>query len=154
MDSTASNIQLLKSALYAVAMFLDPIMDYIGIKTDVLGIYAFLLTFDFITGVIKAWRVNQIRLKSSLAISGLVSKLIMIMVPIVLGLLIRVLGREGTGLIDAIIGILCLAETYSILGNIYSIRTRKLQEEWDAVSTIIYSIKRRIRKAIQAGLED
>lgn len=154
MESTSVHyIQVLKASLYALALFIDPILIYLGIKADVLGIYALLLILDFITGVVKAWRVPSMSVKSSIAISGLIAKLIMIMIPVVLGLLLRVVNKNESGLIDAVVGILCLAEGYSILGNIYSIRTREKHEEWDAVSGIIMLIKKRIRKAIQAGLE-
>ena len=101
---------------------------------------ATLLVIDFLTGLIKAYVLDKSELKSYKAISGVIAKSMIILIPIVFLVIGKQVDYDLTGMVDAIITMLVLAESYSIIANIRSIITRKKVEEIDAISFVLKKI--------------
>jgi putative effector of murein hydrolase LrgA (UPF0299 family) len=144
----------LKALMYPLVVGIVAVLQYINIDANLILIYATLLGIDSVSGWIKAWRIDPKSVKSSIAISGLMSKMIMLLVPVVIGLCVKALGQNSSWLVNVVFSVLTLAEAYSFLGNVYAIRTRKEVEEWDAVSAVLLGLKRILRKQIEKQLEE
>lgn len=119
---------------------------YTGINGEVFSILAALLVVDFITGVAKAHRLGK-HITSNRARYGVASKLSLLLIPLVLGAAARAMGKDGGTLFTWGMNLLILSETYSIIGNIYTIRTVNELPEWDVVSLL----GQKIRDMIQRG---
>lgn len=132
-------VTMIKTAIinagYAVAM-------YIGINVELLGILFVVMVFDIVTGVAKSIRDDgKHSFTSHRLCIGIISKLMMLGVPILIALGLKSVNQDGKGFIDGIIGVLTLSEVYSSIGNIYSFKTGKNVKEIDALSWILGSFR-------------
>ena len=132
----AAALVVIKSALLALYVLLANGLNAIGLQGN--SVYlslSVLLAIDYVTGLFKASALKQ-SIKSNKMKYGLISKLVIFLVPIVFALGSTALGRDPGGILDISLTILILSEIYSILGNIYSIRSGKEMPEYDAISAI------------------
>lgn len=122
-----------------------------------LALYVFIMFLDFITGVLKAERLNSKypaeypKVTSYGARRGFISKLVMLLLPLSVGAistLLNVTGEIGAVTTNTLIVALSLAELFSIFGNIEVIRTGNPIEERDAVSYVIKQVRQKILKTI------
>lgn len=95
------------------------------------------MLLDIMTGVAKVvalwWKPTSQRFTV-----WLISKVLILIVPMVLGLTAKwTLGIELNGFIDIVLSMLVLAESYSVLQNIVSVRQRKHIEEYDALTSVL-----------------
>ena len=126
---------LVKSALYPLLVILT--QAWYSIPNDILMIYIILILIDVLTGVIKAITLDGLKVKSKLLNVGIISKVLTLIIPLVLVLMFKSLNLESKFLISSVLSILCLSEGYSILGNIYSIRTKQDVEEFDSITYLL-----------------
>ena len=134
------------NVLYApfVAMFIYLDLD----KEAVVGL-TILLLVDMVTGVWKTIALGQ-KPKSWRFANGLISKLVLLIVPFALAISAKAVHIDITIFIYATIDALILSELYSILANIYTIQTKKITEEFDVMSLIL----KRTRYFINTILKD
>lgn len=118
-------------AMMSFAIFLS----YFNIEAEVFCTFAILLGIDYITGVWKAKALGH-SITSNKMKYGLISKFSLILIPLVLALAAKGLQMEAHDILLVGMNILILSETYSIIGNIYSIRTKQELPEYDAVAMI------------------
>lgn len=125
-----------KNALYIPAVF-------VGISLQSYGILAAMLVVDVITG---AWRSAVVNGGASVtsfkAINGLISKFLFLLIPVTVAYMAHGVGVEMKELAQGALGVLIFATGYSIIGNIYCIRTGKSVKEFDAVRLILIQIER------------
>lgn len=131
---------LIKNALYIPAFFL-------GMSMHNFGILLVFIILDMITGI---WRVYVMQggeaIKSRHAINGLASKMLFVVIPLVVAYTGKGLGVDLTYLATGCLGLLIAATGYSIIGNIYTIRTGVMVVEFDAIKLILTAIKNLLDK--------
>lgn len=120
-----------------------------GLSTESYGILAILMIIDTITGIIRAGVVHGWRSVNSHNLSfGLLSKMCLIMVPMVVAVAGRGINLDLTIIATAALSMLILSEAYSILGNIQSIRIRKDIAEFDAVNFVLIKLRTILEKML------
>lgn len=121
----------------------------VGLSMENYTILAVFMGIDIITGVIKSFKVSGGHsIKSRKIQAGILSKSCILIIPVLIvwagrGVDVNLLwfGRGA-------LGMLILAECYSIVGNIHAITRNKEKDEFDAVSFVLNKIKFIIEKLI------
>lgn len=135
---------VMKEAAYIPAAFL-------GISPESYAILAVFMFADFFLGVLRTVLLHgPASFKSYKLISGLVSKLLVLCTP-----LLVVWAGEGADIpllfiAQWSVGVLVLAQAYSILGHINAIRTGQDTTEWDGVAWVMGGL----RSVLEALLTD
>ena len=113
-----------------------------GISIGSYFVLACLLVFDIATGMWRSAIVNGGgSLKSFRALNGFFSKFLFLSVPVVIAYMGHGIGLNLNAIATASLGVLTLGTGYSILGNIYTIRTGQAVAEFDALRVILRSIE-------------
>lgn len=130
---------------------LGVILEYFGMTQETLIILTSMLLLDRVFGVVNAY--IQGNLESKLMVTGLVKKLTRRMLPFIVIAIIRGSGFENVDLIaNIILGILIVAEGYSVIWHIYSINYKKQLEEIDALKLLMEWIARLLKSKIDETL--
>ena len=131
---------ILKNLLYLPAAMA-------GLSMESMSVLVLLLIFDMITGI---WRAGVLgggeAITSVRAINGFFSKFLFVAVPITVAYMGHGVGIDASALVQMAIGVLILGTGYSILGNIYTIRTGQKVKEFDALQFILYQVQKVIEK--------
>ncbi len=137
--------------LYPVIAF---IFTYTGVNQEVFTILSILMILDIISGLAKAIIVKKHKPTSSRFVVGIISKLLVLTIPMVLGLSSKwILGIDMRWFINIILSMLVLAETYSVLQNIISVRQRKEIQEYDALTGVLNFILAQVKNTIENTLK-
>lgn len=129
---------------------LGSLIDYLWINHESLTIFAILLAIDFIFWVIDAFFNDKESLKSKLAIRWLVKKLATLSLPLIVVTILKwVWFQETEFFISAVMWILIIAEWYSIIWHIYSIKTNRQLPEIDAFEMLIERIVSLFNKILE-----
>lgn len=126
---------LIKIFYNSIVILISSILAYLNIEKDPIMLLSVLLVIDYFTGLHKAKTLGH-SITSNKMKYGVVSKMLLLLIPIVIAI-----GAKGVGAdfnIALIVGLnmLIASEVYSIIGNIYSSRTKEEFPEWDAVAMI------------------
>lgn len=133
-------IVMIKNLGYVAIFFASS--AYLGVNAETVMILSGLILMDVLTGVIKSFVVyGGPSLKSSRLASGVLAKLLLVLVPITLALAGKGVGMDVGALAQASISVLCLSESYSIIGNIHSIQTGQEKVEFDAIAFILRGLR-------------
>ncbi|WP_373069820.1 phage holin family protein [Sulfurimonas sp.] len=108
---------------------------YLDIEVETYSIYAVLLIIDLFTGWIKAGKLGEPRTSVRMKY-GILTKLMLLLMPIVLALGAKAVGVEFKTILDVCMTILVLSEVYSIIGNMYTIKSGGELPEYDAIAMI------------------
>lgn len=138
-------ITLLKHIGYIPAIF-------IGLSLESFLILAVFMVLDTIVGVIRAMIVDGCRsFQSAKLTSGIVSKAIIVLLPLLIAWAGKGAGMNLVPFAQAILGLLIFTQLYSIIGNTYSIRMRKNVPEWDAMSFVLKKLQEIVEALIKNG---
>lgn len=130
---------------------LGVILEYFGMTQETLIILTSMLLLDRIFWVVNAY--IQETLESKLMVTWLVKKLTRWMLPFIVIAVIRGSGFENVDLVaNIILGILIVAEWYSVIWHIYSINYKKQLEEIDALKLLMEWIARLLKSKIDETL--
>ena len=122
----------------------------VGLSGESFAILGVLMAIDTIFGIIKVGTIYGWRHISSYRMSsGILSKLTIILVPLLIAWAGKGAGMDLGFLAQSSLSLLCLAQLYSILGNVYSIRTGKEYVEFDAVSWVLRRLQIVIERLIK-----
>lgn len=124
------------SFLLAISTF----MFYLGIDVEAFTMFSVLLVVDYATGLMKARAINE-SITSNKMKYGVASKLSLVIIPIVLAVGGKAMCIDITNIIFVSVNLLVLSELYSIISNVYAIRTKEELPEYDVVSIIGRKIK-------------
>ena len=113
------------------------LFEYLNIKDTQIYILSILMILDTISWVLKQHKLDPKHITSYNMWQGLVKKLLTFMFFLSIALMLKWLEIDWWTYIKWILGILIVAETYSIAQNIYIYRTWEKVQEYDAVSIII-----------------
>jgi len=136
---------ILKNSSYIGAVFL-------GISLDNFSILAVFMLADTILGITRVAVVHGGRaIKSYRLVSGLVSKMSILLIPLVIAHTGKGIGLDLHYIATAALSILILSHAYSILGNIHSIYLKRDVYEFDAVSWALTRIQLGIERILKQG---
>lgn len=146
MDSlaTTSHVVNIKNIGYLPAFLIG-----LGLPPDSMIILAGLMVTDTILSVIRTMIIhggNSFR--SRILAHGVTSKLLVLFIPIIIVYTGKGAGLNFLPIAMGTISILVLAESYSVLGHIQSIRTKKDVKEFDAVSLVLKNIREILEKLL------
>ncbi len=134
---------LLKNIGYIPAIIL-------GITTEsyfILGAFMFL---DTVLGLVRVYINHGGRhIKSYKLTAGIVSKMCVLLVPLLIALAGKGVGIDLVFLAQWTVGMLILAQFYSIISNIYSIHLRRDVDEFDAISWVLRRVQVFIEKMLR-----
>lgn len=120
-------------------------LAYLGLDKEAILLFSLLLLIDYVTGVTKSYKlgyaITSVRMKY-----GILSKLSLLLIPIVLAIGAKAVGSDFKSVLIIGLNILILSEVYSIIGNIYSIRTHKELPEYDVVAMLGNKIRNMLLK--------
>ena len=125
MDEITINVATAKVLFLSFSTLLGVFLNYIGLDNDIVFFYAILLLMDYGTGLLKAIALKE-SITSNKMKYGIISKMILLIIPLALAITATMLKVHGIQSILFIgISILSVSELYSIIGNVYSIRQGK-----------------------------
>lgn len=113
---------------------------YTGLPAEPAAILAVLMCIDFVAGVSRARTLGEPVTSHRIKV-GTISKCGVMTVPLVMALTAKGLGVDFNWIVGWTISVLILSESYSIIANVYTIRTGKIAPEWDAISLILSKIR-------------
>jgi len=122
------------------------VFTFFGLSQVAISMLALLIVVDSITWFTKAfmnWTAT-----SKLWSRGIIAKVYLLLIPICISSAGIVAGLDLTNIVSWTISMLAFAELYSIVANIYEIKTKKQLPEYDAVSEVIGGLLRVIRKIL------
>jgi len=143
-----NSIPFLKAVSYGI---LVPIFTYTGIPQDLFLIAIGMIAFDIITGAISSWTLRNF--KSRELTKGIVSKFVLMLVPVILVLALKSVAPEidTTVMVKMVLSTYILSEAYSSLGNIVQIyKGDKAVSEQDAITMIITKAQDIIKSLLDA----
>lgn len=146
-----TTITVLKYFWYGCAV---AVFEYLQIPSTQFSILWTLMIIDFIAGISKQIVLDPQQITSHRAWIGIIKKVWTLISVIVVALML-----SGVGLWDytqytiSLISVLIMAETYSILQNVYVMRTGEKVTEYDVVSKIIKFVWDLIVQFIEKSLK-
>ncbi len=126
------------------------VMQYLDLEAEVISIFAILLSIDLVTGWAKTVSLGE-KPRSRRLAKGILAKSVLLLMPIVLALGAKAIHMDATVLVYVFINALILSEVYSIIGNIYTIRTGRATEEYDVISKILKVIRTMLNRLLEEG---
>ena len=135
----------IKAAIYSAFVFLN-------INTDVVKVLMILMFFDTVFGLWKSF-VMEKPIKVKILLEGVVSKAMILLIPMVLALVSKGLGYDFKILPDTVLKILVVAEGFSIFTSWYVIRTKKEPENIDIITMLISSIRKGLMSILNIWLK-
>ena len=124
----------------AVKMFLYGIFVFLDMDIDTVKILSILMVIDTLFGLIKALRLKK-KVTFKLLIWGLITKLSVLIIPMILALTAKALSFDFTWFVTAILNIIVVAEAFSIVNNIISIKEGKETENEDIITRLLHAVR-------------
>lgn len=125
-------------------------MVFVHISPEGYWILGVLMIADTITGVIRSGVIRGWQSITSKELSiGVLAKGTLILVPLLIALAGKGIGFDLTFLATSTLNILILAELYSSISNIESIRRRKDVLEFDAVNYMLDKIRTLLEQTVK-----
>jgi phage-related holin len=131
---TTTAISTVKLCWYATAI---AVFEYLNIKDTQICILAILMIIDFIAWIWKQFRINPRDITSNKAWLWAFKKISTLMIVLSFALMFKGIEIDWTFYINWVLAVFIMAETYSIIQNIHTIRTGELHTEYDVISKII-----------------
>lgn len=151
MDSTIPTLSvtaLIKNGSYVAAFMLG--LDYLNLTPISVEVLAWFIVADMITGILRTIVLHGgASFKSSIWERGLVAKSLIIFLPFGVALAGKGIGVDISYLAQNCLNVFILSELYSIIGNIYSIKTGSVKVEFDAIGWLYNGVKDLLKKFIK-----
>lgn len=136
LDSKVAEALVSIKLIYNIlVVFFASILTFLGLNAETFFLFSVLLLLDFITGVGKARALNH-NITSDKMKYGIISKMSLVIIPLVLGIAAKATQMPSENILFIGMNILILSETYSIIGNVYAMRTKDELPEYDALSLL------------------
>ena len=144
---TWSLISTIKTTWYVWAIV---VFEYLNIPQSQVSILAMLMILDFCVWVGKRLRIEPRKVTSHRAWLGVMKKVSTFIALGAIALMFKWIGMEADKYINGFLAILIMAETYSIIQNVYAIRTGNILPEYDVISLLL----QKIGKMIESRLDE
>lgn len=130
-----------QEAITAIKIAVYSFFAYLGIDANVVEVLFILMVVDTILGSVKAIQLgNKFTFKKLMW--GIVTKLSVLIIPMVIALVAKGLSFDFKWFVLAILNILIVAEGFSAISNILSIKTKKNVENVDFISMLLKSVRK------------
>ena len=126
----------------------------LNIDFDIVKVLVVLMCIDTILGSIKAVYVAKYEFTFKKLLWGIVTKSLILLIPMILGLTALGLGYDFRFLIDVVLKIFIVSEAVSALTNILSIRKKKPIENTDFISQLLHNIRAFLIKKIELFISE
>lgn len=123
------------------------VMTYTGLPVEPAVILAVLMMLDFFSGIGRAYAIGE-QITSRRMKAGAVGKMLMLLLPLATALAAKGMGADWKWLIEWVVNLMILAELYSFVANIYTMRTKNDLPEWDVVAIIGKKLSKLIEQMI------
>lgn len=132
----------IKAFVYGIFLFLD-------INIDTVKILAILMTIDTVLGVIKTIRLGK-KFSFKKLIWGMITKVSILIVPMILALTAKALNFDFTWFVNAVLNLLVVAEAFSSITNIISIKENRELENTDFITQLLHKVRDGLGKIINS----
>ena len=122
---------------------------YFNIPQEALWVLGTLMIIDTITGVAKQYKVESIWITSKRMTTWVVTKFVTLLCLLSGWLVINFLKIDPEYYIQTVLSVLIMAEFYSIIQNVYAVRTGVILPEYDVISIAL----KRLTGVIQDFIE-
>jgi len=126
--------ELIKVALYSLFALLN-------VNLDIVHIIMWLMLIDTLTGIVKSLSINKIEFTFKAFYIGIMTKFIILLIPMTLALMALGLGYDFKWTVDAVLRLIILSEGISILTNTLSIKDNKAYRNKDYLSIILHWVR-------------
>ena len=123
-----------QTAGYFIAALL---FDYLKIPSEQITIFGALMVIDVFTGYLKCRKLDRSAFSSQKLSDGVIKKILVLTSIVALAFMAQGIHIQIEKFLEWSISILIVAETYSIIQNVYIHRTGKHVTEHDAI-TLVY----------------
>jgi len=148
---TAWTITTMKLCWYTLAITFFEFLHITDMQFYILWV---LMVLDFILWIWKQYVVNKQEITSHKAWLWVIKKVSTLIVFLSIALMFRWIWIDWDFYLNAIISIFIMSETYSVIQNVYTIRTWKLITEYDAISKVLMFVSWMIWKAMDNKIDD
>jgi phage-related holin len=110
------------------------ITAYLNIDNEMIGLFAVLVMIDLLLGVFGSiiyHTTNKVRF-----LSGFLSKIMLLMIPVIIGIMSRIVGTQLDWFISATISVLAIGEVVSILNKYLKLKGEKPLPDLQPVAII------------------
>ena len=125
------------------------ILVYLNIPQEALWVLGSLMIIDTITGVAKQYKVESIGITSKRMTTWVVTKFVTLLCLLSGWLVINFLKIDPEYYVQTVLSVLIMAEFYSIIQNVYAVRTGIILPEYDVISIAL----KRLTGVIQDFIE-
>jgi len=119
---------------------------YIKIEAEPILILTVLMLLDTLFGIVKTFKIDNTQFKFKKLITGFLSKIVMLALPMVVALIGKGLGYELTIFVGITIKLFIVSEGISIFSNAISIKTGKEVEDFDIITQALKAIREKLIK--------
>ncbi len=149
-----ASIKLLSPAAMIMNFLYLPFILFLNSNGQQISILILLMTIDFITGTMKSNRLGKGFTPEKFA-RGAYAKFVTLLLPFVLAFTAQGVGyTQISEFIPFCLSTLVLIETYSILGNMYTVKKGIELEDKDIFSFLILTLRAIIVKEIKPKKKD
>lgn len=139
-------LQMTKTGIYTLFVFL-------GIDHDIVGVLGILMVIDTGLGVIKALRLSD-KVTFKKMMWGMVTKVSVLIIPMILALVAKGIDLDFRWFVVAVINVLIVAEAFSCITNILSIKSKERIENADYITMVLHAIRKGLSSLIQRFIGD
>ena len=143
--STAMTIKMFIVTILYIPMV--TLLNYLDLDHEAIFILSALLVVDTVTGVMKVVAMKDKPTSTRLA-NGIISKGLLFLVPLIVALMAKGLDLDLVIFVKSVVSLLIISESYSVLGNIYTVIYKKKVEEFDVMSIILKKIRALLNKIL------
>lgn len=137
---TGNFIELWSSIKYLFYTF----FIFVGLDIDIFNIVVLLVLIDILAGVVKTIVVPSLRFSFKKLWDGFISKMILILLPIVLALAVKASGGDLAWFSNGVLKAIILSEVVSIVTNFISIRKKENVVNKDYLVMILEYVRNKI----------
>lgn len=134
LDSSDGFWGTIKVGIYTLFAFLN-------INIDIVNILCWLILIDIFTGFLKTMAVPALKFTFKELYIGLMTKLIIILIPMTLALVALGLGYDFRFIINSLLKMLIVSEGISIFTNAISVKKRRVVQNKDYLHIILVYIR-------------
>lgn len=149
--ATTSAVATAKIAWYLSAA---TIFAYLDIPQEQIVILGALMVIDFLTWVGKQFRLDPKKITSHAAWIGVIKKVATLIAVFSVAFVLKGNHIDGDTYLGGILGILIMAEGYSVIQNVYAIRTGEILPEFDAISLMLKGFSEFLKSKIEAAIKE
>jgi len=120
---------------------LSHLLNYIDLSPLAISMFSVLILIDYFTGIRKSKVLGE-NISSHKMKYGILSKVYLLIVPLSFAFAGKASPFDLSFVISTSLFLLVLSEMYSILGNVYTVRTGEELPEWEVLSIMAKNIRK------------